>query len=167
MSSSVNEVLARLGSQVNHIGFVAEDLDGMVRRQEQLLGVEFTAVRMTDVLPIVRPTIGATTVQIRVAFADFGPLRLEIIEPLPGPSIYRDHLDQFGEGVHHLGFDVSDVVGFVDKYGRVGVGPAMYGRRTIEGPVYFAYFDTRSELGVLTEVVDLQSVNLTNRAPRA
>jgi methylmalonyl-CoA/ethylmalonyl-CoA epimerase len=44
---------------------------------------------------------------IKVCFADVGELAVEIMQPLYGPSIFQEHLDQHGEGIHHIAFDVA------------------------------------------------------------
>jgi len=37
-----------------------------------------------------------------------GSLSLELIEPVGGPSTWREFLDTRGEGVHHIAFHVPD-----------------------------------------------------------
>ena len=44
----------------------------------------------------------------RHAFAWQGELQFELIQPLAGPSIFADHLETRGEGLHHLGKFVDD-----------------------------------------------------------
>jgi methylmalonyl-CoA/ethylmalonyl-CoA epimerase len=46
---------------------------------------------------------------IKVCFADIGDLAVEIMEPLHGPSIFQEHLDRHGEGIHHVAFDCDDL----------------------------------------------------------
>lgn len=46
---------------------------------------------------------------IKVCFADIGDLAVEIMQPLYGPSIFQEHLDQHGEGLHHLAFDCDEL----------------------------------------------------------
>lgn len=46
---------------------------------------------------------------IKVCFADIGDLAVEIMQPLFGPSIFQEHLDQHGEGIHHIAFDCDEL----------------------------------------------------------
>ncbi|WP_294567705.1 VOC family protein [uncultured Arthrobacter sp.] len=46
---------------------------------------------------------------IKVCFADVGDLAVELMQPLYGPSIFQEHLDKHGEGVHHLAFDCEEL----------------------------------------------------------
>ena len=44
----------------------------------------------------------------RLAFFDLTPgVQLELIEPNEAPSVWRDHLNQYGEGIHHIAFQVE------------------------------------------------------------
>ena len=45
----------------------------------------------------------------KLAFFQTGQLVIELIQPDETPSVWRDHLDKFGEGVHHIAFRVDSV----------------------------------------------------------
>ncbi|MES0884395.1 VOC family protein [Roseibium sp. SCP14] len=45
---------------------------------------------------------------IKVCFAKSGNMIWELMEPLWGPSIFKDFLDEFGEGLHHVAYDCED-----------------------------------------------------------
>jgi methylmalonyl-CoA/ethylmalonyl-CoA epimerase len=45
---------------------------------------------------------------IKVCFADVGDLAVEIMQPLYGPSIFQQFLDEHGEGIQHLAFDCGE-----------------------------------------------------------
>jgi methylmalonyl-CoA/ethylmalonyl-CoA epimerase len=47
--------------------------------------------------------------KIREAIGDMGPIRLQLIQPVAGQSIYQEFLDTKGEGVHHYAFIVDDI----------------------------------------------------------
>ena len=42
-----------------------------------------------------------------MTFFYFGDLQMELIQPNGEPSIWREHLEQFGEGIHHISFNVK------------------------------------------------------------
>ncbi|GFR39044.1 hypothetical protein PRECH8_23400 [Insulibacter thermoxylanivorax] len=50
-----------------------------------------------------------TAARAKLAFFDMGSLQLELIEPDEHPSTWREHLDQHGEGVHHIAFQIQGV----------------------------------------------------------
>ena len=41
--------------------------------------------------------------RMRIALANVGPLRIELIEPLEGDTVYAEFVREHGYGVHHLG----------------------------------------------------------------
>jgi len=45
----------------------------------------------------------------KIALAQVGGVQLELVQPVEGPSIYRDWLKEHGEGLHHMNFLVDDV----------------------------------------------------------
>ena len=47
----------------------------------------------------------------RIAVAQAGSLQLELLQPVDGPSIYADWLEEHGEGLSHLNFLVDDIDG--------------------------------------------------------
>ncbi|MFN0094507.1 MAG: VOC family protein [Dehalococcoidia bacterium] len=149
----IDTLLGELPSAINHVGFVTRDLERMTGRHQKLLGVRYADSWTTDPIPLKARDASHTVLHVRVAFAQLGPIRLEVIEPLPGPSVYEDHLKRFGEGVHHFGFDTNDVPAFLEAYRELGVEMLMYGQRAADAGIGFAYFDTLEQLGVLTEVV--------------
>ena len=44
----------------------------------------------------------------KLAVADVGGVNLELIQPVAGQSIFRDHLEKHGEGLQSIGFTVKD-----------------------------------------------------------
>ncbi|MFN0095464.1 MAG: VOC family protein [Dehalococcoidia bacterium] len=147
------ELLSRLPSEFDHLGFVWKDIEAAAKRFERLLGVRFTPPGPGSAFPVNRPS-GTQLLEMRAAHAQFGPIKLEFVQPL-GPSIYSEHIERYGEGLHHVGFDTKHIDQFLARYEELGVIPAMFGEfGSTEDPSTFAYFDTLTELGVLTEVVD-------------
>jgi len=43
------------------------------------------------------------------AFAQLGPVSLELIELIDGKTVQEDFLKEKGEGLHHIGFAVKDL----------------------------------------------------------
>jgi len=52
--------------------------------------------------------------------AEAGVLRVEIIEPNANGSFYREHLDRFGQGLHHIGVLVPDFDRYLDAFTTAG-----------------------------------------------
>ena len=76
----------------------------------------------------------------------------ELIEPVDGPSVYKEFLAEHGEGLHHVlvdhrGLDFEEAIAtFTER----GCPPLMEGRM---GEVRFAYLDAEGPLKTVMEVV--------------
>ena len=92
---------------------------------------------------------------IRVCFADAGGTAMEIMEPLYGPSIFQEHLDRHGEGIHHIAFDVGDrpwndrLADFAHR-GFPMIQSGRFNRANA-----FAFFDTEAATGTTFETYDI------------
>jgi len=89
---------------------------------------------------------------MRLGLAWIGSMQWELIEPLDGQSIYKEHLEKHGEGFHHVQLSYG---GSYDAFAGAMIGrkspPLMEGR--FAGSK-FAYFDTTETLGLIVEVRD-------------
>ncbi len=89
----------------------------------------------------------------RICLARHGSTLWEIIEPLEGPSIYRDFLEQHGEGVQHVavaaeGMDFDQQVA---EFGRRGFPVTQSGE--VAGGARYAYFDTEGATHTTFEII--------------
>src|SRR3954466_15608844 len=79
-----------------------------------------------------------------------GEQQLQLCQPGPEPTPQRRFLDERGEGVFHVGFEVPDADAADAEAAGRGVEPLMRGRRT-DGSG-FTYFDTAGQAGVILEI---------------
>lgn len=85
-----------------------------------------------------------------MGFASLGPIELELSQPVKGPSIYQDFLDQRGEGLHHIGFDIKDLDSKIKRCEELGIRVLCSGRTPAGG---FAHLDTTVNGGPLIELI--------------
>ena len=92
---------------------------------------------------------------IKVCFAEVGGLAIEIMQPLHGPSIFQEHLDRHGEGVHHLAFDVENRPWDerLEAFAERGFAVTQSGRFNERNA--FAFFDTEAATGTTFETYDI------------
>lgn len=91
-----------------------------------------------------------------------GPIVVELLQPVEGPSIYKEWLETKGEGLHHIACmartaEESDAV--KQRFAGMGAGVLMGGR--IGESIEYFYLDTEPLLKVIIEsgsghAVDLQ-----------
>jgi methylmalonyl-CoA/ethylmalonyl-CoA epimerase len=84
------------------------------------------------------------------AIAQSGSIQLELIQPLEGPSIWKEFLQERGEGVHHVQSLVQDPGAALVAFKEMGVGVLMSGRI---GDNIFYYMDTGPLLGTIYEFI--------------
>ena len=88
----------------------------------------------------------------RMAFAELGAIELELIEPREGPSIWADFLEQHGEGIHHVRFNVDQEQPVVDYLAGHGIVAAQRGLGIRKGTTW-ANFDTQDKVGFTIEIM--------------
>ena len=85
--------------------------------------------------------------RLKYRYAWIGDVQLQLCEPGPEPTPQRKFLDERGEGVFHVGFEVPDANA---AEAQVGARPLMRGRRANGSG--FTYFDTAEQAGVVLEI---------------
>lgn len=88
----------------------------------------------------------ASYTDCQVAKYDLGALVLELMQPGPGPSPWRDFLDRNGSGVFHLCLKVDDRVAVQQDLTRIGVDLPYHVGYCPGGS--YSYVDSRAQLGL-------------------
>ncbi len=132
------------------MGLVVRDLEKAAAFYHSAFGLGpfsiVPEVRFDGVALRGRPTDSS----IKVAFADSGPLQIELIQPLEGENIYTEFLEAGHEGLHHLGFRVDDFDGLLAGFRQKGIEPVFWKHF---GFTAFAYLDTAGVGGVVAELL--------------
>ena len=137
---------------IYQVGLVVKDCMASVKKYNDEYGIgpwsiyEMGPDTMQDLVIRDKPEPYA----MRAAVAFIGPVMIELIEPLDDKSIYFEFLQEHGEGIHHLLFDVEDYDHTVEFFKERGLGILQGGSN--QGLKY-AYFDTRKDLGLISEIM--------------
>jgi hypothetical protein len=146
----------RLGD-VLQTGLVVRDLQKTMESYWKLLGIGPWRI-YTYAPPTLRESVvrgRRVDYSMRIACAQAGPTQLELIEPLEGPSIYKEHLALKGEGLHHIQSRVEEDIGVVlAAFAARGIDVIMSGKF---GEGEFYYLDTEATLGLIYEVFQRRS----------
>lgn len=80
-----------------------------------------------------------------------GEVEMELIQPIAGPNIYWKHLEDEGEGLHHIKDVMPDeeIAAAVKRFEDAGCRVTQTG--WIDNDVHF-YFDTKEKLGMVYEI---------------
>lgn len=100
-------------------------------------------------------------VRFSVAFANTGPLEIElIVQHNDVPSAFIDSLGLGGVGFHHAGTFPADYDAELEHYLRQGI---QISHEATFGGQRFCYLDTRASLGWMVELMDLNEESLAMR----
>ncbi|MBN1257825.1 MAG: VOC family protein [Planctomycetes bacterium] len=130
------------------ICMVVRDLHKTAEYYQKVLGIGpfvFPEIKYDNITYLGQPSEGYW----EMAFARFGKMELEFSCPVKSPSIYEDFLNEHGEGLQHLGFDVPDLDATIAQATELGIKVLMSGRTPVGG---FAHLDTTEYGGTIFEV---------------
>ncbi len=108
-----------------------------------------------------------------IAMAFAGNVQYEIIEHKGGDrSIYVDHLEKYGEGLHHLGFYVNNFDRRLASCRQCGIGVLQSGLLRSGGNLggsttKYAYLDTARTGGVILELIETSTMGMKIESSRA
>ena len=139
---------------ISQIAVVTNDLQKTMEQYTKLLGWGPWSVfrheppRLHDTVVRGKPTdytmLGAET--------HVGDMGFELLQPLEGPSIYKEWLEQHGEGLHHVAVmlhDFDESTELKKKFDEIGSSVLMGGR--IGETIEFFYLDTEPSLKIILE----------------
>lgn len=159
--TSARAVTHVLGHPVKQVAMVVRDLDAAVRSYWERFGIgPWTGYTLEP--PRLKDMTyhgEAAEFSLRHALGWSGDVQLELVQPLEGPSIFVDHLEEHGEGLHHLGIYVEDHAGAVRSLEEQGFR-LLQGARGFGagGDGAFAYFASDDPLAAIIEVIEAPQV---------
>ncbi|MFC7681066.1 VOC family protein [Paenibacillus sp. GCM10028914] len=138
---------------ITQIGILVNDIEKTTQAYADFFGIDKPSWFWTDTVDKAQTEYrGESSVaRAKLAFFDMGSLQLELIEPDGHPSTWRDHLDQHGEGVHHIAFVVDGMKEKVDSLEKSGMPLIQKGEYT--GGRY-AYMDSFKQLKIMLELLE-------------
>ncbi len=99
-----------------------------------------------------------TPIRLKIGLCQWGPLTLELIEPLEGDAPHKWFLEERGEGMQHLGFIVENYDEWLSYLKRKDIGVLMSAETDVEGMghVRAAYIQSDRVGGVLFELIEVK-----------
>ncbi|MBM4462557.1 MAG: hypothetical protein FJ012_04345 [Chloroflexi bacterium] len=134
---------------VSQVGIVVRDIERTAQYYTSTFGIgPFTIidVDMDGVILRDKPI----RLKMKAAFAQSGPLQIELIQSVEGENLYTEFLASKGEGLHHLGFQVDDMEAVLADLARKGIKPVFHHNY---GFGAFAYLNTDKIGGVMFELL--------------
>lgn len=102
-------------------------------------------------------------IDFRMAFAFSGRVQVELIQAPGGENMYARDLERAGEGLHHLGFYLSDLDRRMAAVHQMGLPVLLEGRfKTAGGSrARFAYLATQEICGTIVELIEVRTAGVS------
>jgi catechol 2,3-dioxygenase-like lactoylglutathione lyase family enzyme len=138
---------------VTQVAIIVGDIEAKARAWSEILGLPMPEIIITDTVDKTQAEYKGkpTTALAKLAFFHLGQLDLELIEPVNGPSTWKDQLDQHGDSLHHIAFVIKGMKEKIAYLESKGVPLVQRGEYT--GGRY-AYLDGMPQLGTILELLE-------------
>lgn len=141
---------------VAQVGLIVKDVEESKKQWAKFLGVDVPATQPIGDYAITGTEFNgkpAPNAYCWMAFFDVGPgMQLELIQPNDEPSTWRNFLNEKGEGIHHIAFQVKDskaATANAEAAGLKLVQRGVYG----DGSGEYNYFDA-ADLKCVIEILE-------------
>ena len=150
--------LSLLKKAIGQVALVVEDLDQAVENYTRLLGMGPWRF-YTYGKPLLRQASyhGEPCDSVhRIALTQVGSLGIELIEAVKSPTIYHDHIEKHGYGLHHVGLLVDDMGEALAEARAAGLEVTQEGSGFgSDGSGHYAYLNTEDLLGMALELIEV------------
>lgn len=133
-------------TRIDHVGIACRDLDRAISFYESTFGLAVVSRERNE-------DQGVTEAMLQVADAPGGTSYVQLLEPLGPDTPVGRFLARRGEGVHHVGYGVTDITAALEAIGATGV--RLIDSRPRHGSMgaSIAFLHPKDVGGVLTELV--------------
>ena len=133
-------------TRIDHVGIACRDLAKAIAFYESTFGLEVVSREENT-------EQGVREAMLRVADAPAGTSYVQLLEPLGPDTPVGRFLARRGEGVHHIGYGVTDITAALSSIGAAGV--RLIDARPRHGSMgaSIAFLHPADIGGVLTELV--------------
>lgn len=127
-------------TKINHMGVAVNSLAETIPFYRDQLGMAF------------KGTEEVQEQQVRVAFMEIGESKIELLEPTSADSPIAKFLEKNGPGIHHVAYEVTDIVAAIAKLESDGARMIDKTPRKGAHGAQIAFVHPKSSNGVLTEL---------------
>ena len=138
---------------VTQVGIIVRDIEAKAQAWAEVLGLPVPEIMITDPYERAQTEYKGepSNARAKLAFFHLGQVELELIEPIGEPSTWLDQLDEHGDSLHHIAFEIK---GMPDKVAYLEAkGLALVQRGEYPGGRY-AYVDGSAQLGAILELLE-------------
>jgi len=142
--------------KITQIGILVEDVEQSAKLFAAVFGMDVPKISLTDPVEVSKMKYNGktSTAQAKLAFFKFENTTIELIEPVGGPSTWKECLDKNGPGVHHIAFDVKGMDDYIQLLDKKGAKLVQRGEWAAYTGGQYGYVDTTPHLGVMIELLE-------------
>ncbi len=153
------------GSRITHVGVIVRDPAKVAKVYSDVFGVNVAEpVDFKGKIDFPNSFTGDRDAHPRYTFVRLPGVGIEIMTPIGGASPWREYLDTYGDGLHHICFSVKDIRQAIAHLQALGGKHEMGG----SPGVGYAYVNFRDQLGFTIELSQMPAsppVASTSAAP--
>ncbi|UCB44730.1 MAG: VOC family protein [Spirochaetota bacterium] len=147
---------------INQLAIAVKDVEKVAANYEKILGIgpwtffDWEPPLVYDRKYYGKPAWGRD----RIALAQVGDVQLELMQGVEGPSIYKDWIEEHGEGLHHVNWlvdDVDETEKILAKEGFSSIQGGKYGPRDQKGA--YSYIDIQPLRTIWEPVCEIEDVH--------
>lgn len=133
-------------TRIDHVGIACRDLTATIAFYESTFGLTVASIEVNEAQ-------GVKEAMLHVADGPAGSSYVQLLEPLGPETPVGRFLDRRGEGVHHVGYGVTNITAALATVGAAGM--RLIDERPRHGSMgaSIAFLHPSSMGGVLTELV--------------
>ncbi len=142
------------------VGFVVNNIEETSRKFALLFDCPIPPANICGEYEVMQTRVfgePAPKANCRLAFFDLTPgVQLELIEPNQEPSVWRDSLNKYGEGIHHIAFQIETgtsekvIEDLIREFDAVVEQRGIYG----DGSGQYIYLSLQKELKCRIELLE-------------
>lgn len=140
--------------RICQIAIVVRDIEKSARAYAEFFGLPVPPILITEPGFKVNQTYQGkfSDARCKLVFFKLDNTEIELTEPLGGNSSWQEILDQKGECIHHIAFQVTDTAAKTRTLAAAGIPVLHQGGDPRTGQ--FTYYDTREKLGIIIEALE-------------
>jgi methylmalonyl-CoA/ethylmalonyl-CoA epimerase len=138
---------------VTQVGIIVQDIEAKTRAWAEVLGLPGPEIMITDTYERAQTEYNGqpSNARAKLAFFHLGQVDLELIEPIGEKSTWQDQLDEHGDSLHHIAFEIK---GMPEKVAYLETkGLELVQRGEYAGGRY-AYVNGTAQLGAILELLE-------------
>ena len=138
---------------VTQVGVIVADIEAKAKAWADVLGLPIPEIMITAGYDVAQTEYEgeASPARAKLAFFNLGQVDLELIEPIDGPSTWKDQLDQHGDSLHHIAFVID---GMQEKVAYLNTKAIPLIQRGEYTGGRYAYLDGTGPLGTVLELLE-------------